>query len=75
MMATSLSELNNLSDEDCASLLANVVEHYPAAGKYLTTQRPFQNLEELLSAINSLLDNLPTVGKKVASQCQLVIFL
>ena len=62
-----LTELNDLEDfEEFIRIFGNVVEHCPVLAAALWRYRPFQDFDDLMDKIKSIINSLPLSGSILA---------
>ncbi|XP_049791906.1 2-oxo-4-hydroxy-4-carboxy-5-ureidoimidazoline decarboxylase-like isoform X2 [Schistocerca nitens] len=57
-------DLNAMTDGDCAALLLNVVERWPAAAEAICSGRPYQTADHVTAAAGDYLDCLAPADKE-----------
>lgn len=58
-----IAEVNELTDKQFEEVFKNVVELFSKAAKAIASQRPFDNLNELIISFNNYLENLNVTEK------------
>lgn len=64
MPLLSIAEVNQLPFEEFIQIFGNVVEHCSLCAAAVWRNCPFSNIQNLSSAFNEFMDNLPMIGKE-----------
>lgn len=67
--AVRVRDLNDMADGECAALLANVVEHWPAAATAICAGRPYRDTDHVADSAGHYLDHLKSADKEEVLRC------